>query len=230
MRRRCRVFVVVICSWPLIAYGQGSASRQDLARQVMTALAAGKDAEVISHFSPELQSHLTEAQMQTAWSSITQRVGTFSKILKVVAEDVQGRPAVFVVSQFTHANATLTLFFDPQDEIQGIWITPNSTLTAQQMESAARALVDQLSSGDYADVEQKFDSRMKSGLPVDKLTAVWNQALDRLGKFSQILVAQKIGVIDTVDVRCSFAKRNAVLRVSFDADNNVGGLWILPEQ
>lgn len=230
MHSRCRVFIAGICLWPLIAYGQASVSHEVLARQVMICLAEGKSPEVISHFSPDLKARLSEAQMRAAWSSITQRIGPFSKILTATPQDVQGHAAALVVSQFAHGKATLSLFFDPQDQIQGIWIAPNSTLTTQEMESSARAIVDELSSGEYADIEHKFNSNMKSGLPVDKLTTAWNQALDQLGKFSAILVAQKVGLMDTVDVKCSFSNRKAVVRVSFDADNNVAGLWILPEQ
>src|SRR5271166_2158630 len=58
-----------------LANAQENPSHDDLSKQFMTSISQGKNAEVIAHFSPGLKATVTDAQMNAAWSSITQRLG-----------------------------------------------------------------------------------------------------------------------------------------------------------
>jgi hypothetical protein len=71
---------------------------------------------------------------------------------------------------------------------------------------------------------------MQANLNKSQLQSVWQQTIQTFGAFSQTLVAQKVDMLDMVGVKCLFANKTAILNVSFDADNNVSGLWIVPLQ
>jgi hypothetical protein len=196
----------------------------------MADLVAGNDDNVRSHFSPMLQANLSSAMMASSWSALAQKCGSFSSTDRVLSTVLQGVPTTLVATSFTSCKVTLMLTFDGIDQMQSIFLAPNSTLTTVQMESAARSVVDKLSGADYAGVEGRFNAFMKGNLNQGQLQAVWQQTLQTFGVFGQIQVAQKVDMLDLVEVKCSFANKIAILRVQFDADNNVSGLWIVPVQ
>jgi hypothetical protein len=168
--------------------------------------------------------------MSSVWSTLAQKCGSFSSTDRVLSIAIQGVPTTIVATSFAGCKVTLMISFDAIDEIQSIIIAPNSTLTPLQMESAARSVVDKLSGGDYAAVEARFNAAMQANLNKSQLQSVWQQTIQTFGAFSQTLVAQKVDMLDMVGVKCLFANKTAILNVSFDADNNVSGLWIVPLQ
>ena len=223
-------FICLLVPALLSAQAAAQNPHDALGRTVMADLVAAKNDDVRSHFSPALQANLSSAMMSSVWSTLAQKCGSYSSTDRVLSTVFQGAPTTIVGTSFTGCKVTLMISFDAIDEIQSIIIAPNSTLTPLQMESAARSVVDKLSGGDYAAVEARFNAAMQANLNKSQLQSVWQQTIQTFGAFSQTLVAQKVDMLDMVGVKCSFANKTAILNVSFDADNNVSGLWIVPLQ
>ena len=98
------------------------------------------------------------------------------------------------------------------------------------MEELARALVDKLSRGDYATAGAGFDAVLRGALPPDKLAAVWRQVVKRAGPFAEVRRAEVVpaGAVWTVLLTCRFGAAELLVKVAFDARDQIAGLFFLP--
>lgn len=98
--------------------------------------------------------------------------------------------------------------------------------------SPAKEFVTMLSQGDYGECISRFDQVMKNGLPEPKLKEAWNTILDQAGNFEkQIGVRQtKEGGYDVVYVTCQFEHGKIDVKVVYNADQKITGLWFRPAQ
>ncbi len=77
-----------------------------------------------------------------------------------------------------------------------------------------------------------FDETMAEALPAPKLKAAWDSILRQVGKFEKIAAtraAQEAGY-RVVYVTCDFADKPLDVKVVFNAEGWVSGLWFLPAQ
>lgn len=99
-------------------------------------------------------------------------------------------------------------------------------------ESAARELVRQITSGDFAGVVSKFDANMSNLLPKEKLESTYNAIIAQVGSFRCVnsVRISKIRGCDVADVICSFEKTTLNFQVSFNSARQVNGLYMLPSK
>jgi dienelactone hydrolase len=103
--------------------------------------------------------------------------------------------------------------------------TPPADLAA-----LAERFVERLVEEDYATAVNDFDKTMATVMPPDKLKEAWTSVLERAGPFKRqvsVEVAKvpkyRIGV-----ATCEFEKGMLDVKVVFDADGKVSGLWFAP--
>jgi hypothetical protein len=96
--------------------------------------------------------------------------------------------------------------------------------------AAAERFVDLLAAGDFATAVQGFDKTMAGALTADKLKASWDTVVTQAGPFQKRLSSQatKAQGYDIVVVACQFAKAPLDIKVVFDAQGKVSGLWMAP--
>jgi dienelactone hydrolase len=96
--------------------------------------------------------------------------------------------------------------------------------------AAAEAWVDLLVAGKYADAEKQLDAAMTRALPEGKLKETWEGLAAQVGPFQKRTVsrADQQGGFDLVFVTCQFEKTPLAVKVVFDKDGKVGGLWFVP--
>jgi len=94
----------------------------------------------------------------------------------------------------------------------------------------AKEFVILLSQEDYGGCVARFDQTMKNGLPEPKLQEAWNTVLSQAGGFqNQIGVRQtRESGYDIVYVTCQFEHSRIDIKVVFNADQEVTGLWFRP--
>jgi hypothetical protein len=94
----------------------------------------------------------------------------------------------------------------------------------------AQEFVTFLSQGNYSECVARFDQTMKDGLPESKLNDAWNTIQDQAGPFQkQIGVRQtREGGYDVVYVTCQFERANIDVKVVYDTEQLVTGLWFRP--
>jgi dienelactone hydrolase len=91
----------------------------------------------------------------------------------------------------------------------------------------ATALVDALAKEDYAAAGKDFDEVMRKAMPADKCKETWQAVVKQVGAFQKRTGtrAEKTGKYDVVFVTCKFEKLALDVKVVFNADKQVTGLF-----
>ena len=101
---------------------------------------------------------------------------------------------------------------------------------AQGPEARARAFVDLMAGGQYAQAFESFTPQMKAALPVDRLSATWNSLTTQAGPFQRQIATSVVprGARSVVIVTCAFERATLDVQVTVNPANLVGGLAIRP--
>ncbi len=102
--------------------------------------------------------------------------------------------------------------------------------TSTGMQSAATDFISLLEHEKFDDAEKRFDTTMRNALPVDQLQALWRATIRTNGDFEEAKKSsiQHVAQWDVVDTSCQFKKSSIVIRISFDKQRQVSGLFFLP--
>jgi dienelactone hydrolase len=101
-----------------------------------------------------------------------------------------------------------------------------------EIEDLAVELVAKLVAEDFSGVESYFDSNMKRQLPAKQLERIWGQLGQQVGSFGRVLGTRTINndTYDAVLVTSEFEGMVLDIRVVFDRDKRVAGLFFQPAQ
>ena len=107
-------------------------------------------------------------------------------------------------------------------------LTPR--LCAQDFEALAKDVAQELAARQYDKVEARFDSRMASAMPLEKLQSFWDTMLGQVGPFKAITSATSAEQqgYHMVVLNCTFEKGPLNLRLAFDKDSKIAGFSIVP--
>lgn len=91
----------------------------------------------------------------------------------------------------------------------------------------AMEFVQSLAKGDYAKAEGYLNGIMKAGMPAPQLKTLWEGLVTECGPFQGLPAARQVkeNLYDMVFVTCRFEKASLDLKVVFDNDRKVAGLW-----
>lgn len=110
-----------------------------------------------------------------------------------------------------------------------------STVTAEEKKlpeqtATAAALVDALAKGDYSAAGKKFDAAMQKALPTDKRKSLWETLVKQVGSYQKRTGTrvEASGKYDVVVLTCQFEKAALDVRIVFDSDKQVTGLFFRP--
>ena len=100
----------------------------------------------------------------------------------------------------------------------------------EEPEVLAEQFVELLVKGQFAKAVEGFDTAMKESLPTDKLAQTWRTTTGQAGLFKQQLGTrlEKFLGSDIVFVTCEFEKGPMDVKVVYDSNRKVSGLWFLP--
>jgi len=108
--------------------------------------------------------------------------------------------------------------------------SPAPPAIAADLTNLGSQFVDLLATKHFSDAETQFDSTMKTAMPEATLRAVWEDLLTKAGPWQKQLqarVEKQVGY-DVVLVTCQFQNQSLDLKVVYDSQQHVTGLWILP--
>jgi hypothetical protein len=94
----------------------------------------------------------------------------------------------------------------------------------------AETMVDSMAKGDFASAVKDFDAAMNAAMSAEGLGPVWSQLTAQAGAFKSRTgsrEAQEAGY-QTIYVTCQFEKTTMDIKVVFDKDGKIGGLWFVP--
>ena len=108
-------------------------------------------------------------------------------------------------------------------------IVAADTLTIRQK---TENVVEAFENGDFAAVTVYFDANMKRALPPAGLRLAWNQTVATCGRYEkadiEALTETRIENFDVIEVPFFFARERRNLRLAFNQDGEIGGLFFLP--
>jgi len=109
---------------------------------------------------------------------------------------------------------------------------PATAVVSPERIAEAETVADQFVAGDYASVEERFDSTMRAVLPVGRLTQVRESLTPGVGAFRERMGtrAERYGQYDVVYVTLRFEKMTIDLKLVFDLRGQVAGLFLQPSQ
>jgi hypothetical protein len=97
-------------------------------------------------------------------------------------------------------------------------------------EKLAAETVNDLVARHFNKVETQFDERMQTALPVERLATVWDSLIEKSGPFERVLgthVEEQAGM-SVVRVTCKFKDDTYDLQLTFDAQDRIAGMRMLP--
>jgi len=108
--------------------------------------------------------------------------------------------------------------------------TESSQNLNPELVDLSKKIVSLLSNGDHKTVVSYFDSKMMIALPEDKLKETWeNKVIKQFGSFKKqtdIKSSEEQGYKIYL-VICEFEKGMVDIKIVYDKDNKVAGLWFL---
>jgi len=103
---------------------------------------------------------------------------------------------------------------------------------AQSPEARARAFIDLMAGGQYAQAFESFTPQMKAAMPVDRLSATWQSLTAQAGPFQRQIATSVLprGVLSVVVVTCAFERATFDVQVTVNPANLIGGLALRPAE
>jgi hypothetical protein len=100
------------------------------------------------------------------------------------------------------------------------------------IETLAKNLVSAMASGEFNKATENFDETMKKALPAEELRAVWSSIIAQSGSFVEQagVRREKIMQYDVIFVTCKFEKGILDVKVVFNDQQQVAGLFFVPTQ
>lgn len=101
---------------------------------------------------------------------------------------------------------------------------------SNSLEKMTRDFVNLLVKEDFNEAVENFDDTMKTALPVEKLKEAWNALPAQLGPFEKQLDSrkEKIAEYDVVYVTCKFQKDFCDVKVVYNNQKQISGLFFVP--
>lgn len=101
---------------------------------------------------------------------------------------------------------------------------------ATESEKAAKDFVDLLVQEKFEDAAMRFDATMTKMLPTKRLQQIWKDLLAQMGAFQQqqSVRTEKLGPYTVVLVTCKFANVLLDVKVVYNKDQQVAGLYFAP--
>lgn len=97
-------------------------------------------------------------------------------------------------------------------------------------EARARAFIDLMGGGQYAQAFELFTPQMKAAMPLDRLSATWTSLTAQAGPFERQIATSIVprGVLSVVVITCAFERASIDVHVTVNPANLVGGLALRP--
>jgi len=102
--------------------------------------------------------------------------------------------------------------------------------TAPDLDTVAITFVNLIEEGQFEDAAELFNTKMAEALPPQKLETTWNELIGNVGEFKEIVetrITEEKGY-RVVYVTCEFAKTSLDIKIVFDEEAKIAGLWFVP--
>jgi dienelactone hydrolase len=194
---------------------------ESAAAELLGFLARRDWASAEARFSPNMVRAMPEAHLAQLWERLLATQGDWVRIDRYATEK-SGPFAIAVLDlRFTRRRVRLRMTVGSDGKIEGLFHAP----VPEDLEQEAREVVEALASGDGARATREFDDVMRKKLPAATAVEDWRNALARTGAFAGVAGVKvdqnaRIALVD-----CRTGGRGMVVRIVFNADGDVSGLF-----
>lgn len=105
-----------------------------------------------------------------------------------------------------------------------------TTSASLDLNTVAITFVNLIAEGQFEDATELFNTEMAEALSSEKLERTWNELISNVGKFKEIVgtrITEEKGY-RVVYVTCEFARASLDIKVVFDEEAKIAGLWFVP--
>ncbi len=229
------ILMTVVCLAVLITTGCAKPAAVQLANGMVDSMAKGDFTAATKDFDAQMNAAMSPEKLRETWSQYTTEVGAFKSRTGDRETDEGGFHIVLVACQFAKTVADIKIVFDQDGKIGGLWFVPHVSPSAAKLPAGyaskhAEAMVDFMAKGNFASATKDFDSTMSSVMSADKLRETWSQLTAQVGAFNSRTGTHETdsGGYYTAYVACQFEKSPLDVKVVFDQDGKIGGLWFVP--
>ncbi|HVE63176.1 MAG TPA: DUF3887 domain-containing protein [Mycobacteriales bacterium] len=192
--------------------------------------AAGDFESVRADMTPAARSALTAARLRGVWRRLFD-AGARLEVGDPRESVTDNRPVGSAVVRSSTIRAVLRIVVDDDGRIRSVLLTADgdADFEADPGIRRTREIVAQLAAGDYQGMRRDFNATMRTGLSARRLQMAWEQMLAQYGAFDRVdgVISRLQGSTQVVDAVCEFAEGTLKVRVAYDSDQRVAGLFIL---
>lgn len=245
------ILIVTVSAYVAIGQAQGNsqATLKSSAEAIVDLLAKGNFEAVAAQVNTEFTGSLSAAKLREGWRALVANLGAFQKRTgATVGKGPGGYDEVIVTCEFEKSSIPAHILFDGEMKIVGLWIRPQNppnansppALPASNQEDAnavaakakAKEVVEIIVSEDISRLRNKFTDQLQNQLSEQRLREIWSSVVRDVGRFRKQVSSQYASMdqMDVVAVRCEFERGFAQIRVAFDQQNKIVGLYFFPMQ
>lgn len=206
---------------------------------VIDAMNKGDFTSVESLFDTAMHAAVNARKLAEIWKSIQVPIGPYQGQLGGKVAKEGGFDSVYVTCLFAKGTADIKLVFNSKGEMSGLWFLPANTVALSQKgtvvsESEAIPLAisyaDKLIHKDYEGMVAGFDGTMKSALTASTLKTTWEGLEKQAGAFKKRAGSRAVPLAGSqvVYVTCVFEKASLDIKIVFNTQKQISGLWIIP--
>ena len=206
---------------------------------VIEAMNKGDFTSVEGLFDTSMHAAINAQKLSEIWKSTQDQLGTYQSQLGVNVTKEIGFDTVYVTCLFAKGTADIKLVFNSKGEMSGLWLLPANSVDLTQKgtvvsESEAIPLAisyaDKLINKDYEGMVAGFDGTMKSALTASTLKTTWEGLEKQAGAFKKRAGTRSVPLAGSqvVYVTCVFEKASLDIKIVFDTQKKISGLWIIP--
>jgi YD repeat-containing protein len=194
---------------------------------------AGNFTGIRADMTPAVRSQLSEETLRSTWQLAMDDLGPLVRITAPVLES--SNPATYLMPlHFRSGDANMRVTYDSSGAVIGVTLlsvgVEQLPTAPRALEAAARQVVDDMVSGHFASVRNRFDATMTRKLSTAELASAWRQvAVDKHGGFVSTggVTATAVRGNTVIDVFCTMHSGELKVRVAFDEQERISGLFLL---
>lgn len=115
-----------------------SANQEDLrkiAQALSEQMANGEFSDCAARFSDEMKASLDEAALKSAWEQVVSAAGDYVGVYDVTESETSGSVTVVTTLEYTQTGVTVTLVFDAENAVAGLWLNYRTLPAAAESEA-----------------------------------------------------------------------------------------------
>lgn len=194
-------------------------------------------AAIHKQFDANMKAAFTPEKLRATWREMARQLGAFKRLGE--PQTLKDGPneeydVVMIKGEFERGKVNFIVAYNQARQISGLRVNllAEEIADSARLKAAAKEVVDQLVRGEFTAVAGKFDGTMKAALPPEKLKEWLDSVSAQAGAYKRHVASQATKQLgfNVVDVRCEFERGELIIRVAFNQQQQIGGLYILPAQ